>query len=228
MWILTNWNQSFWQASAFVVSYPVNNVIDKESNETQKAVAWEKAFIQLVKVCSLCHFIFHCWCEFFSSHWPCECPCGWQEELLPMARERNLTLSFSSESSIEDELKRESTADAITILVTTPSSVWNFNLSPIYLGPFLCSLFNWLFFCISLFQISYLVMFAYISLTLGDTPRLSTFYISSKVDLRNRFSYNIAWIFTHSMSFLCCMPGIAGAFWSYACDALCSWISRIF
>jgi hypothetical protein len=28
-------------------------VIDKEGNETDKAVAWEKAFIQLVKVCSL-------------------------------------------------------------------------------------------------------------------------------------------------------------------------------
>lgn len=28
-------------------------MIDKEGNETDKAVAWEKAFIQLVKVCSL-------------------------------------------------------------------------------------------------------------------------------------------------------------------------------
>jgi hypothetical protein len=28
-------------------------VIDKEGNETDKAVAWEKAFIQLVKVCFL-------------------------------------------------------------------------------------------------------------------------------------------------------------------------------
>ncbi|KAF7133114.1 hypothetical protein RHSIM_Rhsim09G0084300 [Rhododendron simsii] len=32
-----------------------------------------------------------------------------------------------------------------------------------------------------LFQISYLVMFAYISLTLGDTPHFSSFCISSKV-----------------------------------------------
>ncbi|KAJ6684613.1 PATCHED FAMILY PROTEIN [Salix purpurea] len=62
-----------------------------------------------------------------------------------MVQSKNLTLSFSSESSIEEELKRESTADVITILI------------------------------------SYLVMFAYISLTLGDTPRLSSFYISSKV-----------------------------------------------
>ncbi|XP_019417010.1 PREDICTED: Niemann-Pick C1 protein-like isoform X1 [Lupinus angustifolius] len=103
-------------ASAFIVTYPVNNAIDEEGNETAKAIAWEKTFIQLVK-----------------------------DELLPMALSRNLTLAFSSESSIEEELKRESTADAITILI------------------------------------SYLVMFAYISLTLGDTPRLSSFYISSKV-----------------------------------------------
>ncbi|XWS55186.1 hypothetical protein CRYUN_Cryun10bG0153000 [Craigia yunnanensis] len=104
------------EASAFVVTYPVNNAIDEEGNGNGKAVAWEKAFIQLVK-----------------------------EELLPIVQSRNLTLSFSSESSIEEELKRESTADIITIIV------------------------------------SYLVMFAYISVTLGDAPRLSTFYISSKV-----------------------------------------------
>ncbi|KAK7283457.1 hypothetical protein RIF29_12985 [Crotalaria pallida] len=103
-------------ASAFIVTYPVNNAIDDKGNETAKAVAWEKTFVQLVK-----------------------------DELLPMVQSRNLTLAFSSESSIEEELKRESTADAITILV------------------------------------SYLVMFAYISLALGDTPNLSSFYISSKV-----------------------------------------------
>ncbi|CAI0382133.1 unnamed protein product, partial [Linum tenue] len=104
------------EASAFIITYPVNNVVEKEGNETERAVAWEKAFIDLAK-----------------------------NELLPMAQSQSLTLSFSSESSIEEELKRESTADAITIVI------------------------------------SYLVMFAYISLTLGDTPRLSTFYVSSKV-----------------------------------------------
>ncbi|KAJ8421237.1 hypothetical protein Cgig2_028187 [Carnegiea gigantea] len=62
-----------------------------------------------------------------------------------MVQSKNLTLSFSSESSIEEELKRESTADVITIVI------------------------------------SYLAMFAYISLTLGDTPRFSSFFISSKV-----------------------------------------------
>ncbi|KAK4351829.1 hypothetical protein RND71_027347 [Anisodus tanguticus] len=104
------------EASAFIVTYPVNNAIDKEDNYSKKAVAWEKAFIQLVK-----------------------------DEILPMVQAKNLTLAFSSESSVEEELKRESTADAITILI------------------------------------SYLVMFAYISLTLGDTPRFSSCYISSKV-----------------------------------------------
>ncbi|KAG5542769.1 hypothetical protein RHGRI_015771 [Rhododendron griersonianum] len=104
------------QASAFIITYPVNNDVDSESKVSMRAVAWERAFIQLAK-----------------------------EELLPMVQSKNLTLAFSSESSIEDELKRESTADAITI------------------------------------SISYLVMFAYISLTLGDTPHLSSFYISSKV-----------------------------------------------
>ena len=35
-----------------------------------------------------------------------------------MVQSSNLTISFSSESSIEDELKRESNADVITISVS--------------------------------------------------------------------------------------------------------------
>lgn len=76
------------KASTFVVTYPVNNAINKVGNENGKAIAWEKAFVQLAK-----------------------------DELLPLVRSNNLTLSFSSEISIEEELKRESTADVITILV---------------------------------------------------------------------------------------------------------------
>ncbi|TKY57553.1 Niemann-Pick C1 protein [Spatholobus suberectus] len=76
------------EATAFVITYPVNNVLTKIGDENGKAIAWEKAFIQLAK-----------------------------EELLPMVQSSNLTLSFSTESSIEEELKRESTADVITILV---------------------------------------------------------------------------------------------------------------
>ncbi|XP_020260992.1 Niemann-Pick C1 protein-like isoform X2 [Asparagus officinalis] len=105
------------EASAFVITYPVNNEVDRTGNENGKAVAWEKAFVQLVK-----------------------------EEITPMAKSQHLTFSFSSESSVQEELTRESTADVITIVV------------------------------------SYLVMFVYISFTLGDSPRLSSsFFTSSKV-----------------------------------------------
>lgn len=54
IWLLKNEPRVIfpWQASAFMVTYPVNNAIDKEVNVTQRAVAWEKAFIQLVKVLS--------------------------------------------------------------------------------------------------------------------------------------------------------------------------------
>jgi len=38
------------QASAFVITYPVNNAIMKVGDENGKAIAWEKAFIQLAKV----------------------------------------------------------------------------------------------------------------------------------------------------------------------------------
>ncbi|XP_050231627.1 uncharacterized protein LOC126680534 [Mercurialis annua] len=107
---------NYTEASAFIITYPVNNAVDEAENG--KAVAWERAFIQLV-----------------------------EEELLAMVQSSNLTLSYSSESSIEEELKRESTADIVTVLV------------------------------------SYAVMFAYISVTLGDVPSLSTFYLSSKVML---------------------------------------------
>ncbi|KAG6508389.1 hypothetical protein ZIOFF_033763 [Zingiber officinale] len=104
------------EASAFVITYPVNNVLDETSIEFRNAVAWEKAFIQLIK-----------------------------DEIVPMVQAQNLTLAFSSESSIQEELKRESTADVITILV------------------------------------SYLVMFAYISITLGEKHQLSSIFVSSKV-----------------------------------------------
>lgn len=42
-----------------------------------------------------------------------------QEELMQMAASHNLTIAFSSESSIQAELKRESTADIVTIIVST-------------------------------------------------------------------------------------------------------------
>ncbi|CAM6128550.1 unnamed protein product [Calypogeia fissa] len=79
---------NYTQATAFVITYPVENKIgDKDANE--KAVAWEEAFIQLA-----------------------------QEELIPLAQAENLTLAYSSESSIESELSRESTADILTIVAS--------------------------------------------------------------------------------------------------------------
>ncbi|KAG0501372.1 hypothetical protein HPP92_001444, partial [Vanilla planifolia] len=77
------------EASAFIITYPVNNVVDDLGNQNGKAMAWERAFIRLVK-----------------------------EELVPMVQAQNLTISFSSESSIQDELERESTADVMTIVVS--------------------------------------------------------------------------------------------------------------
>ncbi|QCE01895.1 Niemann-Pick C1 protein [Vigna unguiculata] len=38
------------EASAFVITYPVNNAIMKVGDENGKAIAWEKAFIQLAKL----------------------------------------------------------------------------------------------------------------------------------------------------------------------------------
>lgn len=41
-----------------------------------------------------------------------------------MVQSSNLTLAFSSESSIEEELQRESTADVVTILVSHVQLCW--------------------------------------------------------------------------------------------------------
>lgn len=49
--VSTNTTMIFkFQASAFVVTYPVNNAAGDVGNENGKALAWEKAFIQLAKV----------------------------------------------------------------------------------------------------------------------------------------------------------------------------------
>jgi Niemann-Pick C1 protein len=108
---------NFPEASALVITYPVNNKVETTGQENGKSVAWERAFIKLVK-----------------------------EEIQPMVLGQNLKMSFSSESSVQDELNRESTTDAITIVI------------------------------------SYIVMFAYISFTLGDLPsRWLLLFVSSKV-----------------------------------------------
>jgi hypothetical protein len=35
-----------------VITYPVNNKVETTEQENGKAVAWERAFIKLVKVCN--------------------------------------------------------------------------------------------------------------------------------------------------------------------------------
>eukprot|EP00850_Spirogloea_muscicola_P011841 SM000075S21930 [mRNA] locus=s75:132909:143830:+ [translate_table: standard] len=81
------------QATAFIVTYLVRNYVQDDSDghgdPNVAAEAWEKAFISLA-----------------------------QTELVEMAASQNLTLAYSSESSVEDELKRESSADVLTILIS--------------------------------------------------------------------------------------------------------------
>lgn len=45
-----------------------------------------------------------------------------QSKLVKMAADAGLTLAYSSESSIEAELTRESTADILTVVVRAESS----------------------------------------------------------------------------------------------------------
>lgn len=133
-----------------------------------------------------------------------------------MVQSSNLTLSFSSESSIEEELKRESTADVITIVVRQLDN-WTHMKSRFIVWVSTCELncliiltrvINFSFLsiyvahsCLTLYQVSYLVMFAYVSVTLGDAPRLSSFYLSSKVWFYS--SFKLCLIFIHLSPWLC-------------------------
>lgn len=45
------------QASAFVITYPVNNKVETTGQENGKAVAWERAYVNLVKVSNFSQFI---------------------------------------------------------------------------------------------------------------------------------------------------------------------------
>ncbi|KMZ67950.1 hypothetical protein ZOSMA_251G00230 [Zostera marina] len=81
--------KNYSEASSFIITYPVNNKFHRKGSANGKAMSWEKAFIRLVK-----------------------------DEIKPMVNSHNLSISFSSESSIQEELKRDSSADVITILVS--------------------------------------------------------------------------------------------------------------
>jgi Niemann-Pick C1 protein len=73
--------------TADATSFVVTYPIDPSPENLPAALAWERAFLELA-----------------------------QGKLSEIARERNLTLSFSAQRSVQDELRRESTADAGVVL----------------------------------------------------------------------------------------------------------------
>uniref|UniRef100_UPI00398E95F7 NPC intracellular cholesterol transporter 1 isoform X1 n=1 Tax=Pristiophorus japonicus TaxID=55135 RepID=UPI00398E95F7 len=70
-------------ATALVITFPVNNY-HNDTDKLNKALAWEKVFIDFLK-----HY-----------------------------NDSNLTISFSAERSIEDEINRESSSDINTVLIS--------------------------------------------------------------------------------------------------------------
>ncbi|XP_053383047.1 NPC intracellular cholesterol transporter 1-like [Mercenaria mercenaria] len=102
---------NYQNATAFVITFVVNNHVNEEDN--RKAEAWEAEFIKFIK----------------------------------NYKNPNMTISFSAERSIQDELDRESRSDVWTIVL------------------------------------SYLIMFGYITIALGQFHGLDTILIDSKVTL---------------------------------------------
>ncbi|KAG9479005.1 hypothetical protein GDO78_012595 [Eleutherodactylus coqui] len=70
-------------ATALVITFPVNN-FHNNTEKTNKAKAWEKAFIEFVK----------------------------------NYNNTNLSIAFSTERSVEDEINRESASDVTTVLIS--------------------------------------------------------------------------------------------------------------
>lgn len=98
-------------AKAFIITFAVSNSVNEEENE--KAVAWERAFINLLK--------------------------NWENTTAA-----NLSLAFSSENSIQDEINESSKSNVITILL------------------------------------SYLLMFLYIAVGLGQFKSMSRILVDAK------------------------------------------------
>eukprot|EP00058_Branchiostoma_floridae_P002933 XP_002588421.1 hypothetical protein BRAFLDRAFT_116988 [Branchiostoma floridae] len=109
--------ENFTQAEALIITFVVDNSLNE--TEVNRALAWEKAFVDFMK--------------------------NYTDPANPA--NSNLSISFSAQRSIEDELDRESATDIYTILV------------------------------------SYLIMFAYISIALGQFYSCSRLLIDSKISL---------------------------------------------
>ncbi|XP_044629465.2 NPC intracellular cholesterol transporter 1 [Equus asinus] len=76
-------DQNYNNATALVITFPVNNYYN-DTEKLQRALAWEREFINFVK----------------------------------NYKNPNLTISFSAERSIEDELNRESNSDVFTVVIS--------------------------------------------------------------------------------------------------------------
>ena len=77
---------AYQNASALIITFVVNN--HKDKSKLEKAMAWEKAYIEFMK------------------------------NYVNNTENRDLIISFTSERSIEDELNRESSTDVLTIIVS--------------------------------------------------------------------------------------------------------------
>ena len=91
-------------ASTLIITFVVNN--HKDKSKLGKALAWEKAFIESMKNYAR---------DFSEDFEYYDNNTGLNKT---MKLRSNLTMSFSSERSIEDELDRESDADIVTIVVS--------------------------------------------------------------------------------------------------------------
>ncbi|KAI8483758.1 NPC intracellular cholesterol transporter 1 [Branchiostoma belcheri] len=109
--------ENFTQAEAVIITFVVDNSLNQ--TEVNRALAWEKEFVNFMK--------------------------KYTDPANPT--NSNLSISYSAQRSIEDELDRESATDIYTILV------------------------------------SYLIMFAYISIALGQFYSCSRLLLDSKISL---------------------------------------------
>lgn len=122
-------------ASTLIITFVVNN--HKDKSKLGKALAWEKAFIEYMKD----------YVKSFSEEGHYADNSTGHVVNKTVEWRSNLTMSFSAERSIEDELNRESDADITTIIV------------------------------------SYMIMFLYITIALGQVNKCSRIMIDSKFSL---------------------------------------------
>lgn len=166
----------------------MNNKVDKTGEENGKAVAWEEAFIHLMKV----------YFRYLLDYW--RNPCALWHLFIMDIKIMNLMWSCSAgRNNANDTDAKPNTNFFIWKFYPGRAKKREYRWCDNYIGEFakypqfifLCDkailrsllFLDWPHYSIlNLNQISYLVMFAYISFTLGDSFRYSSsFIISSKV-----------------------------------------------